>query len=376
MLAESSTTELNQTHLRTIFDGVMGTSLLTKRLLIGGAALVGILVISAVGFALVTWGEVNRVSIDRPVDEAATPQAQSPGADEADDAGGDAGLEEARHGIDVMLLVGSDSREDLDDLRGFGEFEGKRADVVMVMIRTEVETAVLSLPRDLWIDDRCTGGQSRLNVMLEGCGVQYNGATLLTLVVEDLIGETVDHLAMVDLAGFQDAVDAIGGYEICVDNPVRDSRANLELPAGCTLASGDQTLGWLRSRSTQELTANGWQVMAGMNDLARNERQRTFMIDMMGQLSDFGSPQSMASTAQSIAPFVTVDSKLSLTEAVDIAWALRGMGRGAVRELDVPVYDFTTEEGAAVLLASIPVDEIVAGFVTPETAEDDSTVAG
>jgi len=84
----------------------------------------------------------------------------------------------------------------------------------------------------------------------------------------------------------------------------------------------------------------------------------------------------MASTAQSIAPFVTVDSKLSLTEAVDIAWALRGMGNGSVRELDVPVQDFITESGAAVLLASIPVDEIVAGFVTPETAEDDSPVAG
>lgn len=354
----------------------MGTSLLTKRLLIGGAVLIGILMISGAGFALITWGEVNRVSIDRPVEEA-TPVSPSGDSGEQD---GEANLEtpgeEERQGIDVMLLVGSDSRDDLDDLRGFGEFEGTRADVVMVMIRTETETAVLSLPRDLWIDDLCHGGQSRLNVMLEGCGIQYNGATLLTLAVEDLIGETVDHLAMVDLAGFQDAVDAIGGYEICVDKPVRDNRANLELPAGCTHASGEQTLGWLRSRSTQELTANGWAVMAGVNDLARNERQRTFMIDMMGQLSDFSSPQAIASTAQSIAPFVTVDSRLSLTEAVDIAWALRGMGNGSVRELDVPVQDFITESGAAVLLASIPVDEIVSGFVTPETAEDDSTVAG
>jgi len=354
----------------------MGTSLLTKRLLIGGAVLIGILMISGAGFALITWGEVNRVSIDRPVEEA-IPVSPSGDSEEPD---GETNLktpgEEERQGIDVMLLVGSDSRDDLDDLRGFGEFEGTRADVVMVMIRTERETAVLSLPRDLWIDDLCHGGQSRLNVMLEGCGGQYNGATLLTLAVEDLIGETVNHLAMVDLAGFQDAVDAIGGYEICVKKPVRDSRANLELPAGCTHASGEQTLGWLRSRSTQELTANGWAVMAGVNDLARNERQRTFMIDMMGQLSDFSSPQAMASTAQSIAPFVTVDSKLSLTEAVDIAWALRGMGNGSVRELDVPVQDFITESGAAVLLASIPVDEIVAGFVTPETAEDDSPVAG
>ena len=269
-----------------------------------------------------------------------------------------------------MLMVGSDSRDDLDDLEGFGEFEGTRADVVMVMIRTESETAVISLPRDLLVQDRCTGAQSRLNVMLEGCGDELNGPTLITLAVEDLIGVTVDHFAMVDLAGFQGAVDAIGGYEICVENSVRDRRSNLELPAGCTHASGEQTLAWLRSRSTQELTDNGWRVMAGVNDLARNERQREFMIDMMSRLSDFTSPQAMASTARSIATFVTVDSQLTLSEAIDLAWALRGMGSGGIKELDVPVHDFITDSGAAVLVASTPVDVIVAGFVTPETAQE------
>jgi len=351
----------------------MGISLLTKRLLIGGAVLVGILVIAAAGFALSTWGEVNRVSIDRPTDDpveaAPSKDAEEKSTDDVDEvpAGSD------RQGIDVLLIVGSDSRDDLDDLSGFGEFEGTRADVVIVMIRTDVETAVLSLPRDLLIDDRCGGAQSRLNVMLEGCGDDLNGPTLITLAVEDLIGETVDHFAMVDLAGFQGAVDAIGGYQICVENPVRDRRANLELPAGCSQVSGDQTLAWLRSRSTQELTANGWRVMAGVNDLARNERQREFMIDIMGRLSDFTSPQAMASAAQSIAPFVTVDAELTLAEAVDLAWALRRMGSGAIRELDVPVYDFTTEAGAAVLVASVPIDEIVAGFLAPETAQGGSS---
>ena len=347
----------------------MGTSLLTKRLLIGGAALVGIFVVAAAGFALSTWGEVNRVSIDRPTDDPA-PAPFNAAEEKGDEDESEDSLGSDRHGIDVMLMVGSDSRDDLEDLGGFGEFEGTRADVVMVMIRTEFETAVLSLPRDLLVQHRCTGAQSRLNAMLEGCSDELNGPTLITLAVEDLIGEKVDHFAMVDLAGFQGAVDAIGGYEICVENPVRDRRANLELPAGCTHASGEQTLAWLRSRSTQELTDNGWRVMAGVSDLARNERQREFMIDMMSRLSDFTSPQAMASTAQSIAPFVTVDSQLTLSEAIDLAWALRGMGNGGIKELEVPVHDFITDAGAAVLVASTPVDVIVAGFVTPETAQE------
>lgn len=353
----------------------MGPSKSRKRLLIGGAVFALLLLGAAATFALSTWGEVNRVTIDRPDDvstglEAAGEdqdqgeQEEKPGPGPQDD---EPDSVAPRGGVDVFLLVGSDSREDLDSLDGFGAFSGQRADVVMVVIRSEGEAAVLSLPRDLWIEDVC-GREQRINGLLEGCGKDTNGPTLLTLTVERLIGQTIDHFAMVDLAGFQAAVDAIGGYEICVDNPVRDRKANLALPAGCTLASGEQTLAWLRSRQTQELTEDGWRVMPGMSDLARNERQRQFMIDVMGRLARFSSPQDIAATAQAVAPYVTVDSELTLVSAVDLAWTMRGLASGAVVELEVPVRYHTTPDGAVVLLPSMPLDEIVAGFLTPEVA--------
>lgn len=357
----------------------MGFSPTRKRWIIGGAVFVALLVALALNFTLSTWGEVNRVTIDRP---AASGVAAAPedGAAEGEDPGGatdegEPGEVPTTGGLDVFLLVGSDSREDLDSLDGFGDFGGTRADVVMLLLRTDTEAAVLSLPRDLYVNNICTGGQARINQMLEGCGSEMNGPTLLTIAVEELIGETVDHFAMVDLAGFQGAVDAVGGYEICVERPVRDSRADLELPAGCTQASGEQVLAWLRSRRTQELTDSGWRVIPGMSDLVRNERQRSFLIDMMGRLADFSSPQAIAATAQSVAPFVTVDSELTLVTAVNLAWTMRGLGTGAVAELDVPVYDYLTEEGAAVLLPSVPIDQIIAGFVAPEIADASSVQA-
>ncbi|HVR79784.1 MAG TPA: hypothetical protein VMS99_15510, partial [Acidimicrobiia bacterium] len=135
-------------------------------------------------------------------------------------------------------------------------------------------------------------------------------------------------------------------------------------------------LAWLRSRYTQELTDNGWRPLPGMNDLVRNERQREFLIDLMGRLSDFSSPQAIASTASAVAPYVTVDSQLSLMGAVDFAWSLRGLGSGAVEELEVPVYDDVGIGGTAVLRASEPVDEIVAEFLSMETAGDSSTRSG
>lgn len=346
----------------------MGPTSLNRRLLIGGLGAALVLVGLGVAFAFSTWREVDRVEIDRPDVEGTGGAVASGGETGSGDSEEDGGLDDFS-GLQVVLLVGSDSREDLEDLTDFGAFEGRRADVIMVFLKSEGRIGLLSLPRDLAVESLCDGSEARLNEMLEGCEGLINGPTLLTLAVEDLIGETVDHFAMVDLAGFQDAVDALDGYEICVNRPVRDDLSGLDLSAGCTMADGEQTLAWLRSRHTEELTQDGWRPMPGMNDLVRNERQREFLIDLMGRLSDFSSPGDIAATASAVAPFVTVDSNLSLVSAVDFAWALRGLGSGKVMELEVPVYDDVGARGAAVLRPSEPVEEVVAQFLGAETAE-------
>lgn len=353
------------------------SSTFKKRLFIGAAVLIVMVIGIAAVFAAVTWSEVNRVSIDRP-DADTSPEPEPSGEDS--DAGTDEvesqdELPTAVAGRQVFLLVGSDSREDLEDLEGFGDFEGNRADVVMVLFKEGDYAGLLSLPRDLLVASPCGGPDDRLNEMLEGCDT-FNGPTTLTLAVEQLIDHSIDHFALVDFVGFQEAVEAVGGYEICVDNQVRDERAGLQLPAGCTLADGEQTLAWMRSRRTQELTENGWRVLPGMSDLARNERQRAFLIDMMGEVADFTSPQDMMSAAQAVAPFVTVDSELSLMDAVNLAWTMRGLDSGGITELEVPVYDATTNAGAAVLLPSTPVDEIVAEFLSAAAAKETGIVVG
>lgn len=339
----------------------MSYSPLKRRLLIGGAVAALLLLGAAAVFAAYTWGAINKVSIDRPSsDESGGPVAQE--EQPQDQSGSEGDFDVVDPGPQVFLLVGSDSRQDLADTAGFGDFEGSRADVVMVLFKEEDRTGLMSIPRDLLVENPCTDVSEKLGELLEGCD-SFNGPTLLTIAVEDLIGQHVDHFALVDLAGFQDAVDEVGGYEICVDNPVRDTRANLELPAGCTRADGEQTLAWLRSRRTQELTDSGWRTLPGMNDLVRNERQRSFLIDMMGRLGDISSPQSMMSSARALAPYVTVDSELSLIDAVNLALTMRGVGSDAIVEMEIPVVDATTEDGAAVLEPSEPVDEIVADFL-------------
>ena len=342
-----------------------------KRLLIGGAIAIGLLLVVGAVFAMSTWGDVNRVSIDREDPVTQEPAENSPEEEPSENPDQAAGLSE---GMEVFLLVGSDSRDELEDDAGFGDFVGQRADVVMVFIRPSdgSRAALLSLPRDLLVDDVCSdGSEHRLNDALQGCAA-VNGPTALTETVESVIGQEIDHFALIDLAGFQEAVDAVGGYEICLERAVRDQLAQLELPAGCTQATGAQTLAWLRSRSTQELTEDGWRVMPGVNDLTRNERQRAFLLAMMGHLSDFSSPTAIADTAQVIAPFVTVDSELSFIDAVNLGWSLRGLRRGNIDELEIPVSDATTASGAAVLVAGVDIADLVDDYLAPEMAEDPS----
>jgi LCP family protein required for cell wall assembly len=317
-----------------------------------------------------TWGDVNRVSLDR--DTPTVDEQLDDGASDETPGGEDMPLAGSLEGLEVFLLVGSDSRNELDSVQGFGEFAGERADVVMVLLRPAdgSRAALLSLPRDLLVDDVCRSeSEHRLNDSLQGCGT-LNGPSALTRTVEKVIGQSVDHFAMVDLAGFQEAVDAVGGYEICIERAVRDQRAQLQLPAGCTLATGAETLAWLRSRSTQELTEDGWRTMPGVNDLTRNQRQREFLLSMLGRLSDFGSPTAIADVAQVIAPFVTVDSELSFIDAVDLAWTMRGLSRGNIDELEIPVSDATTASGAAVLVAEVDIADLVDDYLAPEIAED------
>lgn len=346
---------------------------------IWAAAILLLIGVGLVGAALInTWRSVGRVEIER-LHTIAAPQP------EGDVSPDDTAVPEfrlppvpsSRDGIDTILLVGSDTREVLDDLTGFGEFEGNRADVLMLLLRpreSEEKAALVSLPRDLWVSTPC--GQLRINEALEGCE-GMNGESTLLATVESLTGYGVDHFALVDMAGFQEVVDEMGGYEICLDRPVRDRRARLEMDAGCHQANGADTLAWLRSRNTEELTEDGrWVAMEGVSDLTRNERQRDFLIEMMGRLSDFTEPRDAFSVAQSLAPYVTVDSELGITQAVSLAWTMRGL-EDSVTEISIPVDDYVTEAGARVLVAAADVQSIIADAVAVETVgQSDRRLAG
>jgi LCP family protein required for cell wall assembly len=246
-----------------------------------------------------------------------------------------------------------------------------RADVIiLVMIPTDGSAPIMvSLPRDLYLPNRCTQSYTRLNANFNGCGDDINGATLLSGAVEDFTGVDVDHFALFTFDGFEEIVDEVGGVEICVDYAVRDRKAELDLPAGCTEATGAQALAWVRSRSTLEYVNGAWRTMEDVSDLTRNERQQDMILTMLEKAAEFDSPQELAGVVRSVGNAFTLDNQFSLSSAINLAWDLRGLDRDDIVRLTVPVENYETADGAQVLLATTPFDTLLAEYVAAPGAD-------
>jgi LCP family protein required for cell wall assembly len=247
-----------------------------------------------------------------------------------------------------FLIVGSDKG-------------GSRADVIILtMIPTGDEPPLMvSLPRDLYLPNRCFQNYSRINANLAGCGDDVNGPTLLALAVEDFTGVQVDHFALFDFEGFESIIDEVDGVEICLTYAVRDSRSDLDLPAGCTVATGEQALAWVRSRHTQEYVDGRWRTMPGVSDLTRNQRQQEVILAMVEKARSFASPNDLTAKVASLTDFFTFDDQLGLPEAISIAWGLREVSLDGVHRIEIPVKNHRTSDGAAVLIPTESFDVLL-----------------
>jgi len=101
----------------------------------------------------------------------------------------------------------------------------------------------------------------------------YGGPQLLTETVEQATGLRIDGYMEVGFAGFADIVDAVGGVDVCLDEPMADEKANIDLPAGCQTLGGSDALGYVRHRYGD---AEG--------DLGRARRQREVISQIAGKL--------------------------------------------------------------------------------------------
>ncbi|WP_423222680.1 LCP family protein [Candidatus Amarolinea aalborgensis] len=148
-----------------------------------------------------------------------------------------------------ILILGSDKRTD----------EAMwRTDVIMLAAidRASGRAAVISLPRDLYVDIP-NYGPGRINTAdfigsTEGRSPQAGVQTLRDIIERDLGIET-DNYVRIDFDGFKQIIDALGGVDVEVDCPLQDpyllEAIGVErIEPGQHHMDGDFALAYVRSR--------------------------------------------------------------------------------------------------------------------------------
>jgi LCP family protein required for cell wall assembly len=147
------------------------------------------------------------------------------------------------------------------------------------------------------------------------------GATALKQTLSELLGLRLDYYALVDLAGFADLVDALGGVEIHVKERLVDEvtrprwgvpKPRIDVHPGRTYRfDGMQALAYVRSRKSS-------------SDYARMARQRCFLtaltkqIDVVTVLRNFGTlATTVERSVQTDIPLGRLPDLVRLAAAID-----------------------------------------------------------
>ncbi|WP_043615151.1 LCP family protein [Nonomuraea candida] len=242
-----------------------------------------------------------------------------------------------------ILVVGSDQRDGKN--ARYGRVAGERTDTIMLAhVSSKRDNAmVISFPRDSLVQlpaCRATRGlpgqQAHLGMINESFNSGGIGCTWKT--IESLTGIHIDHFVKVDFTGFKGIVDAVGGVEVCLPEPVDDKKALLRLPAGRQTLSGEQALGYVRARYS----------LGDGSDIGRIQRQQMFIASMAKKAMSgetLTDPAKLMSLLDAATKSITTDRGLTTGVMTDLAVSLQGLDIGRLRFITTPWHYSLTQPG-------------------------------
>ncbi|MBX6387191.1 MAG: LCP family protein [Microbispora sp.] len=242
-----------------------------------------------------------------------------------------------------VLLVGSDSRAGAN--KKYGQHlvnDGERTDTIMLLhVSPNRDGATLiSFPRDSMVMiPNCYDKNRRLipaHLGMINSAFSEGGMICTRRTIETLTGIRVHHYVKVDFTGFKNIVNALGGIEICLPQPVDDKKSKLHLPAGKQIVKGEEALGYVRLRYG----------LGDGSDISRIKRQQVFLSQVVKKatstalLTDLGKLQNfIAATAKS----VTMDDALNTEELIKIAQSASKLSAKGFKATTVPWEPYTAD---------------------------------
>ena len=212
-----------------------------------------------------------------------------------------------------VLLIGLDSRKDqngndlpwnlLKHLHAGDSDDGgyNTNTLILAHVSADDRVTAFSIPRDDWVKFSGVPGYNHIKIKeaygltkqyveqklidkgvtdqkeLETKGREAGRAATLK-AVRNLTGVPIDRFAEVNLAGFYDLTQSLGGVDVCLKHAVYDSYSGADFPAGQQTLDAEQALSFVRQRHGLE---NG--------DLDRTHRQQAFLSSVMGKLQNSGT---------------------------------------------------------------------------------------
>lgn len=274
-------------------------------------------------------------------------------------------------GATDILLVGVDSRTDaqghplppavLRELHASAEDGVLNTDtIILVRVPNDGSRAyAISIPRDSYVEipdyrkDKinaaypATKALTAQSLMRQGvtdpATVEAQSAAagrrVLRETVEQLTGLTVDHYAEINLLGFYNLTNAIGGVDVCLRQPVNDQFSGSHFPAGVQIVSGASALAFVRQRHG----------LPG-GDLDRIRRQQVFLAAVARKVLSAGTlanPSRLRALIDAVTQSVVLDSDWDI---LGFAEQLQGLAAGNIQFVTIPTDGLRTNDRGSVVV--------------------------
>ncbi|MFF9647153.1 LCP family protein [Kitasatospora aureofaciens] len=234
-----------------------------------------------------------------------------------------------------ILLIGSDDRSGANSPYG-GQPGTQRSDttILLHLAADRKHATAVSIPRDVMVAvpscEKPDGSRSKPGTTQFNWAFELGGPACSIRTVEQLSGIRVDHYVILDFSGFKTMVDAIGGVEVCVPQPIHDKDAKLDLAAGRQVLHGEQALGYVRVRES----------LGDGSDTQRMGRQQQFLASLIRKVQSQGvllNPTKLWPVLDAATSSVKADAGLSSLGALyDLTQDLRDVPSPNVVFLTAP----------------------------------------
>jgi LCP family protein required for cell wall assembly len=269
-----------------------------------------------------------------------------------------------------VLLVGSDSRAGLTEEEqldlGAAAVGGERADTLIVahVDPNTDRVMMVQFPRDYYVTYP-DGHQDRINAALQ------KGPGYMVKTVEHVTGLDINDYVQVNIAGFRDLVDAIGGVEICLTEPIPFSPATgievteEEVP-GMVEFDGDRAIRFVRERKA---FAEG--------DFARVQNQQRFLaaaINKVLSLETLLRPDRLLKIKGIVGENVIWSETLGIPQIRRLANQLSNVDPDTYEVYAAPNLGTATINGASVVEPDLPALEYLFDQIAQNRSPSDDGV--